>query len=66
MSEQEAREYIRFRLRVKYGSLSEFAAQRGCTPAYVSKLLNVRLTKELPQWLLDEVGLTRTITYTAA
>lgn len=66
MSEHEAREYIRFRLRVKYGSLSGFASHRGCSPAYVSKLLDILRTKEIPQWLLDEAGLTRTVSYTAA
>lgn len=63
MTEHEAREYIRFRLRVRYGSLSAFAAHRGCTPAYISKLV---MHSELPQWLLDEAGLTKTVCYTAA
>lgn len=62
MSENEAREYIRFRLRVKYGTMTGAAKARGISVAAISKAL--KCTKRIPDWLLDEAGLSRNVTYT--
>ncbi|SPA44616.1 hypothetical protein [Cupriavidus taiwanensis] len=61
MDEREAREFIRYKLRVKYGSLRNYATYRGVTAAAISKAL--LHSAAIPDWLLAEAGLTRVVEY---
>ena len=62
MNDAEAREYVRFRLRVKHGTMTGFAAYRGVSVAAVSKAL--KHAKEIPDWLLEAAGLEKQVSYT--